>query len=55
MNTNIISHVTMIAINKFSAIAVKMGQLKNKIQERTGALNLFLKNVKTKDITERYS
>lgn len=42
--------MTMIATNKFSAIAVKMVQLKNKIQERTKALNLFLRNIKTRDI-----
>lgn len=38
--------------NRLSAIAAEMGQLKNEIQERRRALNLFLRNVRARDPAE---
>ena len=35
--------------NRFSAIAAKMGQLKNKIQEHCRVLNFLLRSVRTMD------
>lgn len=42
----------MDAANRLSAIAAEMGQLKNEIQERRRALNLFLRNVRARDPAE---
>ncbi|KAL6956248.1 hypothetical protein U1Q18_041289 [Sarracenia purpurea var. burkii] len=40
------------AAPRLSAIAAEMGQLKNEIQERRRALNLFLRNVRARDPAE---
>lgn len=44
--------MAMAATNRLSAIAAEMGQLKNEIQERRRALNLFLRNVRARDPAE---
>ena len=41
--------MAMDAANRLSAIAVEMGQLKNKIQEHHRVLNFLLRNVRTID------
>lgn len=42
----------MAVTNRLSAIAAEMGQLKNEIQERRRALNLFLRNVRARNSAE---
>ena len=44
--------MAMAVTNRLSAIAAEMGQLKNEIQERRRALNLFLRNVRARDPAE---
>ena len=44
--------MAMDAANRLSAIAAEMGQLKNEIEERRRALNLFLRNVRARDPAE---
>ncbi|KAI5311471.1 hypothetical protein L3X38_000197 (mitochondrion) [Prunus dulcis] len=39
-------------LKRLSAIAAEMGQLKNEIEERRRALNLFLRNVRARDPAE---
>ena len=44
--------MAMAVTNRLSAIAAEMGQLKNEIEERRRALNLFLRNVRARDPAE---
>lgn len=44
--------MAMAVTNRLSEIAFEMGQLKNEIQERRRALNLFLINVRARDPAE---
>lgn len=44
--------MAMAVQNRLSAIDAEMGQLKNEIQERRRALNLFLRNVRARDPAE---
>lgn len=44
--------MAMAITNRLSTIAAEMGQLKNEIEERRRALNLFLRNVRARDPAE---
>ena len=48
----VIARMAMAVQNRLSAIDAEMGQLKNEIQERRRALNLFLRNVRARDPAE---